>query len=70
MIADVTGCRGGVYYEAGLAKKEGMEVIWLCKKGFEKSDMHFDTNRYYHIIYDNYDELTKRLNKRILATVK
>ncbi|MBL4694345.1 hypothetical protein JKY72_03160 [Candidatus Gracilibacteria bacterium] len=69
LIADVTGNRGGVYFEAGFAKSLGMEVIWLCKKGFAKDDMHFDTNHYNHIVYDDYEELTKRLSMRILATV-
>jgi nucleoside 2-deoxyribosyltransferase len=30
VIADVTGERGGVYYEAGLAQGFGIPVIWTC----------------------------------------
>lgn len=30
IIADVTGDRGGVYYEAGLAQGIGIPVIWTC----------------------------------------
>lgn len=68
LIADVTGNRGGVYYEAGYAKAAGMEVIWLCKQGFE-TDRHFDTEHYNHIMYSTYEELTEKLHRRILATI-
>ena len=32
MIADFTGQRAGVYFEAGFAKGLGLNVIWTCKK--------------------------------------
>ncbi|TAK74002.1 MAG: hypothetical protein EPO11_07605 [Gammaproteobacteria bacterium] len=32
VIADLTGNRGGVYFEAGFAKGFGLEVIFTCKK--------------------------------------
>ena len=36
MIADLTGYRGGVYYEAGFAEGLGLKVIYACnKKWFE-----------------------------------
>jgi nucleoside 2-deoxyribosyltransferase len=31
MVADFTGQRGGVYFEAGFAKGLGIEVIFTCK---------------------------------------
>lgn len=68
VVADVTGNRGGVYFEAGYAKSLGLDVIWLCKKGFE-DDMHFDTDHYNHIIYSDYDDLTEKLKNRILGSI-
>jgi nucleoside 2-deoxyribosyltransferase len=35
LVADVTGDRGGVYYEAGLAEGLGKPVIWCCNKSWE-----------------------------------
>ena len=32
VIADFTGQRAGVYFEAGFAKGLGLNVIWTCKK--------------------------------------
>lgn len=32
MIADFTGQRAGVYFEAGFAKGLGLKIIWTCKK--------------------------------------
>ena len=45
LIADFTGHRGGVYFEAGLAMGLGLPVIWLCRKDdLEKT--HFDTRQH------------------------
>jgi hypothetical protein len=35
MIADFTGLRGGVYYEAGFAEGLGIPVMWSCNKSWE-----------------------------------
>ena len=32
LVADLTGNRGGVYYEAGFAQGLGIPVIWCCRK--------------------------------------
>ena len=32
VIADLTGGRGGVYYEAGYAMAKGKQIILSCKK--------------------------------------
>ena len=43
LIADFTGQRGGVYYEAGFAHGLGLPVIWTCRKdwfdGFVEKDV-------------------------------
>ncbi len=49
LVADFTGQRGGVYFEAGFAMGLGIPVIWLCRKDFVDT-IHFDTNQYNHII--------------------
>lgn len=42
VVADFTGDRGGVYFEAGFAMGLGIPVIWTCRKDwFDK--VHFDT---------------------------
>ena len=34
MIADFSGNRGGVYFEAGYAMGQGKQVIWTCKEDY------------------------------------
>jgi nucleoside 2-deoxyribosyltransferase len=45
VVADFTGHRGGVYFEAGFAMGLGLPVIWLCQKD-ELEKIHFDTRQY------------------------
>lgn len=66
LVADFTGHRGGVYYEAGFAMGLGIPVIWLVNEK-EKGNLHFDTRQYNHIIYKDAGELKKMLNNRIKA---
>ncbi len=68
LVADFTGHRGGVYFEAGLALGLGMPVIWTCRED-QISDAHFDTRQYNHITWSNPKELHERLLARIRATV-
>lgn len=68
LIADVTGHRQGVYFEAGLAMGLGIPVVWTCREDNMK-DCHFDTRQYNHIVWDNPDSLRERLRNRILATM-
>jgi nucleoside 2-deoxyribosyltransferase len=70
LVADFTGHRGGVYFEAGLAMGLGLPVIWLCRKDdLEKT--HFDARQYNFIVWDsdNLGELTTALQNRIEATI-
>lgn len=66
VVADFTGHRGGVYYEAGFAQGLGIPVIWTCRNDHFK-DLHFDTRQYNHIGYDNAVDLRASLINRIRA---
>lgn len=66
IVADFTGQRGGVYYEAGFAKGLGLEVIWTCRED-EIEKLHFDIRQYNCIIWNDDDlgDFRKRLTFRI-----
>ena len=68
IIADFTGNRGGVYFEAGFAMGLGLPVIWLARKDYEKK-LHFDTRQYNHIFYEDAKDLELQLRRRIEATI-
>jgi hypothetical protein len=68
VVADMTGNRGGVYFESGFALGLGLEVVWLCRKG-RLNRVHFD-NRQYNFIewsFDDLPALSQRLKSRIEA---
>ncbi len=44
MVCDLTGYRGGVYFEAGFAYGLGMKVFYTCRKDWCKSDTLFNSN--------------------------
>ena len=68
LIADFTGNRGGVYFEAGFAQGLGLPVIWLVKEE-DVNNLHFDTRQYNHIVYKDVEDLRKKLIARIEATI-
>ena len=70
LVADFTGQRGGVYFEAGFALGLGQQVIWLCRQD-ALSEVHFDTRQYNHITWemDKLSELARALTLRIEATI-
>ena len=68
LIADVTGQRQGVYFEAGFAMGMGLPVIWTCRED-QINKCHFDTRQYNHITWSNENELREKLRDRILATI-
>lgn len=70
LVADLTGHRGGVYFEAGFALGLGLPVIWLVRED-QKDFVHFDTRQYDRIEWkpDALDELERRLKNRIEATL-
>jgi hypothetical protein len=55
MVADFTGHRQGVYFEAGMMLGRGRTVIWMCKDE-ELAASHFDTRQYNFINYKSVDE--------------
>jgi hypothetical protein len=66
MVADFTGQRHGVYFEAGLMAGLGRTVIWLCDEK-ELKVMHFDVRQFNFIAYKSADEAKEPLYNRILA---
>jgi len=68
LIADVTGQRQGVYFEAGYALALGIPVIWSCKKT-DLNNVHFDTRQYNHVVWENENDLYTRMNNRIKGTI-
>ena len=75
-IADYTGNRGGVYYEAGFAKGLGKEVIMTCQEEWfngkeEGKKVHFDINHINMIVWkmNELNEFRENLKNRILATI-
>ena len=66
VVADFTGHRGGVYYEAGFAHGLGKRVIFACRKG-DLNGLQFDVRQYNTILWDTPEELAPLLKNRILA---
>ena len=74
VVADLTGNRGGVYYEAGFARGLGKPVILTCRKDWFKGDdenhkVHFDVDHINIIQWDTAEELKEKLINRIRATI-
>ena len=68
MVADFTGQRHGVYFEAGMMQGLGRNVIWMCdKKEIEEDALHFDVRQFNFVTYESVDEAHTRLYRRILA---
>jgi len=68
IVADFTGSRSGVYFEAGYAMGRGIPVIWTCKDCCIK-DLHFDIRQYNMINWKDSGDLKERLHQRIRATI-
>lgn len=80
VVADATGHRPSVYYEAGFAHGLGAPVIWTCKQGSHTAEMEgatdaqdwskklpFDTSTLSHIMWTDPDDLRTKLTNRIEA---
>ncbi|MCL8311321.1 nucleoside 2-deoxyribosyltransferase [Leptospira interrogans] len=68
LIADVTGQRAGVYFEAGYAMGLRIPVIWCCRED-EIDKVHFDTRQYNHVVWKDEKDLFEKLKKRIKGTI-
>jgi len=68
VVADFTGHRGGVYFEAGYALGLNIPVFWTCRKD-HMDELHFDIRQFNCIDWDSPDDLAARLSKRIEAVV-
>jgi hypothetical protein len=66
LVADFTGQRNGVYYEAGFMHGLGRNVFWLVEKK-ELDNTHFDLRQYNFIGYESSADAKTRLRNRILA---
>lgn len=44
MVCDLSGYRGGVYFEAGFAHGLGLEVIYTCRKDWTKEEVLTDSS--------------------------
>jgi nucleoside 2-deoxyribosyltransferase len=64
VIADFTGHRGGVYYEAGYAAGLGLPIIFTCRKG-HMDHLHFDIRQFNCIDWTTTEELRARLGTRV-----
>lgn len=70
VVADFTGHRGGVYYEAGFGHGLGLEVFFTCRND-DRENLHFDIRQYNCIFWENdkLDEFKLKLAKRIEAVL-
>ena len=69
VIVDLTYHNNGAYYEAGYAQALGKQVILTCKKESFEDDSHFDVKQQATIIWQDEDDLEKRLTTWIEATI-
>ncbi len=66
IVADFTGNRGGVYYEAEFAHGLEKKVLFTCRKS-DEFGLHFDVEHYNVIFWTQPNEIVKPLQNRILA---
>lgn len=71
LIADLTGNRGGVYYELGIAKglqlcNHPIRTILTCEKSFfDNEKVHFDVQGDNIILYSSDEDYKEKLTRRI-----
>ena len=68
LVADFTGQRQGVYYEAGFAMGLPIQVIWTCRND-EREGLHFEIRQYNCIFWQTTDDLRTRLYNRVVAII-
>lgn len=68
VVADYTGQKAGVYFEAGFALGLGLTVIPTCRTD-EVGKLHFDIKHLNTLLWNEPGELAEKLAKRITAVV-
>ncbi|MDP3719865.1 MAG: hypothetical protein Q8T13_19060 [Acidobacteriota bacterium] len=68
VVADFTGQRPSVYYEAGFAQGLGKTVVRTCRDT-DFGDLHFDTRQYLHIKWSTVEHLRSALEDHVRATI-
>jgi hypothetical protein len=68
IVADFTGHRGGVYFEAGFALGLNLPVIWTCRRD-DMKNLHFDIRQFNCLGWDSPTALAGPLQLRIEAVV-
>ena len=68
VVADFTGQRGGVYFEAGFALGLNLPVFWTCRQN-QIDELHFDIRQFNCIDWTEPPELADKLQKRIEAVI-
>ena len=70
MVADMTGQRQSVYFEAGFARGLGLRIVWLCRDD-DVENLHFDIRQYNHLLWKQgeWQDLKEKLRYRIEATI-
>ena len=75
LIADLTGNRGGVYYEAGIARglqlcNHPIKLILTCRRDFfDNERVHFDVSGDNIVLYENNSDLKNKLSMRLQAVL-
>lgn len=76
LIADLTGNRGGVYYEAGVARglqlcNHPIKLIFTCSRAFfDGEKVHFDVQGDNIILYSDENDLKNKLTDRLQAVLQ
>ena len=68
VIADFTGHRQSVYFEAGFARGLGRPVIWCCQQD-DVPGLHFDTRHLGHVAWKDAHDLRVKLEDSIRANI-
>lgn len=69
LVADFTGNRNGVYFEAGFARGLKIPVIHTCKAGDDFEKAHFDIKQINTVVWKEPSELRKKLVAQIRGIV-
>jgi len=68
LVADVTGHRPAVYFEAGLAMGLGVPVVFTCHRD-DLDKCPFDTRQYNHVVWESPEDLREKLTTRIREAI-